>query len=212
MVAEFNPQLEKSRLSERIEWILSTAKQHGADACEVAASSHLGLDVQARMGHVEKLELNRDQSVSVTVFSGQSRGSATTTDFSDAALLRSIDAAMAMARVTAPDPAAVLATPEQMIQSVPDLSLDHPWSLTPDQALELAISAEAAGLAVDPRLTNSEGASVSSTRGVAVHGTSEGLLVSQASSVHGMSCVLIAEDGESRERNYAYTHDRHPRI
>lgn len=210
MVAEFNPQLEKSRLSERIEWILSTAKQHGADACEVAASSHLGLDVQARMGHVEKLELNRDQSVSVTVFSGQSRGSATTTDFSDAALLRSIDAAMAMARVTAPDPAAVLATPEQMIQSVPDLSLDHPWSLTPDQALELAISAEAAGLAVDPRLTNSEGASVSSTRGVAVHGTSEGLLVSQASSVHGMSCVLIAEDGESRERNYAYTHDRHP--
>ncbi|NBS11684.1 MAG: metalloprotease PmbA [Gammaproteobacteria bacterium] len=212
MVAEFNPELEKSRLSERVEWILSTAKRQGAEACEVAASSQLGLDVQARMGQVEKLELTRDQSVSVTVFVGQARGSATTTDLSEDALTRSVEAALAMARVTAPDPAAILASPDQMIRTVPDLALDHPWALTPDQALALAISAEAAGLAVDARLTNSEGASVSSTRGVSVHGTSEGLLVGQSSSLHGLSCVLIAEDGDSRERHYAYTHDRNPAL
>ena len=176
----------------------------------MAASASLGLDVQARLGKAEKLELTRDQSISVTVFVGESRGSATTTDLSDEALKSTLDAALSIAKVTAPDPAAVLASPTQIIREVSDLDLDHLWDLSADEALALAIELESYGLQVDSRITNSDGGSVSSTRGISVHGTTEGLLVSQPSSIHSMSCVLLAEDGDSRERSYAYTQARNP--
>ena len=210
MRAEFNPEHEKNRLKTITRQVLDRARHHGADACEVGASASLGLEVQARMGQPEQLEMMRDQSISVTAFVGQSRGSATTTDWSDDALDQAAQAAIAIARVTAPDPAATLATSQQIIQEVPDLDLDHPWELAPEAALEMAIEIERAGLERDVRLTNSDGASVSTSRAVSVLGSSEGLLVAQASSLHGMSCVLLAEDGDSRERSYAFTHDRNP--
>lgn len=210
MATEFNPEREKSRLESITLELLERSKAAGADACEVGASASLGLEVTARLGQPEKLEMTRDQSISVTAFVGQSRGTASTTDLSSDAIRKTLEAAVAIARVTAPDPAATLATSEQIIQDIPDLELDHPWHLTPEAALKLAIQVEAAGLSQDSRLTNSDGGSVSSTRGVSVHGTTEGLLVGQASSVHGMSCVLLAEDGDSRERSYAYTQVRNP--
>lgn len=210
MPAEFNPEREKSRLESVTTRVLERAQQFGADACEVGASASLGLEVQARLGQSEKLEMMRDQSISVTAFVGKCRGSATTSDLSDEALDQATQAAIAIARVTAPDPAAVLAPHDRVIKEVPDLQLDHAWDIAPDAALEMAIEIEQAGRALDSRITNSEGASVSTSRSVSVMGTTEGLLVSQASSLHGMSCVLLAEDGDSRERSYAYTHDRNP--
>ncbi|MDC1208079.1 metalloprotease PmbA [Litorivicinus sp.] len=208
MSIEFNSKSEKSRLEVLTADLLLSAKRLGVDACEVAASTSVGLDIQARLGQPEKLEMTRDQSISVTAFIGQSRGSASTTDLSERAIRRTLDAAIAIARVTAPDPAAVLAGPDQIIQEVPDLDLFHPWELTAEEALELAIAVEAAGFAKDSRITNSDGGSVSSVHGVSVHGTTEGLLVSQANSLHGISCVLLAEEGGSRERSYAYTQSR----
>ncbi|MBU24942.1 MAG: metalloprotease PmbA [Gammaproteobacteria bacterium] len=210
MSVKFNPQQEKNRLEELAHRILDQAKRVGADACEVAASASVGLEVQARLGQSEKLEMMRDQSLSVTVFVGESRGSATTTDLSDLALQGTVDAALAIAKVTAPDPSAVLASGDQIIRNVPDLQLDHPWEISAKQAIDLAIEVEAAGRDEDPRITNSEGGSVSSTRGISIHATSEGLMVSQPTSIHGISCVLLAEDGESRERSYAYTQARRP--
>ena len=190
--------------------ILELSKRVGADACEVAASASVGLDVQARLGQSEKLEMTRDQSLSITVFLGGSRGSASTTDLSDDALQSTLGAALAIAKVTAPDPAAVLGSRDQIVQSVPNLELDHQWNIDAKKALELAIEVESFGRQADSRITNSEGGSVSSTRGISVHGTTEGLLVSQPTSIHGMSCVLLAEDGDSRERSYAYTQSRRP--
>ncbi|MBE59125.1 MAG: metalloprotease PmbA [Gammaproteobacteria bacterium] len=208
MSLKFNPQQEKSRLEELTHRILEQARRVGANACEVAASTSVGLEVQARLGQSEKLEMMRDQSLSVTIFVGESRGSATTTDLSDLALQDTVDAALAIAKVTAPDPSAVLASHDQIIHDVPDLQLDHPWEISTEQAIDLAIEVEAAGRDEDPRITNSDGGCVSSTRGVSVHATSEGLMVSQPTSIHGMSCVLLAEEGESRERSYAYTQSR----
>ncbi|MEC8308756.1 MAG: metalloprotease PmbA [Pseudomonadota bacterium] len=210
MSAQFNSQQEKNRLEELTTRILEQSKHVGADACEVAASASVGLDVQARLGQPEKLEMTRDQSLSITVFLGESRGSASTTDLSDDALQSTLGAALAIAKVTAPDPAAVLGSRDQIIQSVPNLELDHQWNIDAKKALELAIEVESFGRQADSRITNSEGGSVSSTRGISVHGTTEGLLVSQPTSIHGMSCVLLAEDGNSRERSYAYTQSRRP--
>ena len=210
MSAKFNSQQEKNRLEELTTRMLEQAKHVGADACEIAASASVGLDVQARLGQPEKLEMTRDQSLSITVFLGESRGSASTTDLSDDALQSALGAALAIAKVTAPDPAAVLGSRDQIIQSVPNLELDHQWNIDAKKALELAIEVESFGRQADSRITNSEGGSVSSTRGISVHGTTEGLLVSQPTSIHGMSCVLLAEDGDSRERSYAYTQSRRP--
>jgi len=208
MSIQFNPQQEKNRLEVLTRRILDKAKCAGADACEVAASASVGLEVQARLGQSEKLEMMRDQSLSITVFVGESRGTATTTDLSDSALQGTIEAALAIAKVTAPDPSAVLASSDQIIRNVPDLQLDHPWEISAKEAIDLAIEVEAAGRDEDPRITNSEGGCVSSTRGISIHATSEGLMVSQPTSIHGMSCVLLAEEGESRERSYAYTQSR----
>jgi len=208
MSVQFNPQQEKNRLEALTCSILDKAKNVGADACEVAASASVGLEVQARLGQSEKLEMMRDQSLSITIFVGESRGSATTTDLSDSALQSTIEAALAIAKVTAPDPSAVLASSDQIIRNVPDLQLDHPWEISAKKAIDLAIEVEAAGRDEDPRITNSEGGCVSSTRGISIHATSEGLMVSQPTSIHGMSCVLLAEDGDSRERSYAYTQSR----
>ena len=210
MSAKFNSQQEKNRLEELTTRILEQSKHVGADACEVAASASVGLDVQARLGQPEKLEMTRDQSLSITVFLGGSRGSASTTDLSDDALQSTLGAALAIAKVTAPDPAAILGSRDQIIQSVPNLELDHQWDIDAKKALELAVEVEYFGRQADSRITNSEGGSVSSTRGISVHGTTEGLLVSQPTSIHGMSCVLLAEDGDSRERSYAYTQSRRP--
>ena len=208
MSIQFNPQQEKNRLEVLTRCILDKAKSAGADACEVAASASVGLEVQARLGQSEKLEMMRDQNLSITIFVGESRGTATTTDLSDSALQGTIEAALAIAKVTAPDPSAVLASSDQIIRNVPDLQLDHPWEISAKEAIDLAIEVEAAGRDEDPRITNSEGGCVSSTRGISIHATSEGLMVSQPTSIHGMSCVLLAEDGESRERSYAYTQSR----
>ena len=128
MSVKFNLQQEKNRLEELTLRILEWSKRIGAGGCEVGASASVGLDVQARLGEPEKLEMTRDQSLSVTIFVGESKGSATTTDLSDAALESTLQAALAIARVTAPDPAAVLASEDQIIRDVPNLELDHQFS------------------------------------------------------------------------------------
>ena len=122
-VAKFNSQQEKNRLEELTTRILEQSKHVGADACEVAASASVGLDVQARLGQPEKLEMTRDQSLSITVFLGESRGSASTTDLSDGALQRRLSCSC-NCKGNSPDPAAVLASRDQIIQTVPNLELD----------------------------------------------------------------------------------------
>lgn len=181
---------------------LEEARGRGASQCEVDASQNRGLSTTVRLGEVDTVEYQRDRGVAVTVYFGKRKGSASTADLSAKAVRDTVEKASTIARYTAEDPCAGLADPEELARDIPDLELDHPWSLTPDEAVSLARSCEAAGLAVDARITNSEGATVSSQRDVRVYGNSHGFLAGYASTSHSLSCVLLAQHGEDMQRDY----------
>jgi PmbA protein len=147
----------------------------------------------------------------ITVYFGKRKGSASTADLSPRAVAETVEKACDIARYTAEDECSGLADPEELARDIPDLDLDHPWDLPPEQAVETARECEAAGRVVDPRITNSEGASVSSHRGVRVYGNSHGFLEGYPSSSHSVSCVLLAQVGEDMQRDYWYASARDAR-
>jgi PmbA protein len=184
---------------------LEEARRRGATQCEVGASLNRGLSTTVRLGEVDTVEYQRDRGVSVTVYFGKRKGSASTADLSAKAVRETVEKACTIARYTAEDECAGLADPEELARDIPDLDLYHPWDLPPDAAVELARSCEAAGLAVDPRITNSEGASVNSQRDVRVYGNSHGFLEGYASTSHSLSCVLLAQQGDDMQRDYWFS-------
>jgi PmbA protein len=141
--------------------VLDYAVKRGAGAAETEVSEGTGQTVTVRQGEVETIEYSRDKGIGITVYIGQQRGHSSTTDFSPQAIHDAVDAALSIARFTAPDDCAGLAEPDMLAREIPDLDLWHPWGLTVERAIELARECEAAGFAVDKRLTNSEGATVS---------------------------------------------------
>jgi len=157
--------------AEVVRLALEEAARLGASHCEADASLSQGLSVSVRMREVDTVEYQRDRGLGVTVYFGKRKGSASTADLSAQAVRETVAKACAIARYTAEDPYAGLVEPESLARDIPDLDLDHPWELTPERAIELARECEAAGLAVDARLTNSEGASVNSQRHTGVYGT-----------------------------------------
>jgi len=190
---------------------LETAKKSGASQAEADASLSKGLSVTVRLGEVETVEYQRDRGLGITVYFGTRKGSASTADLGDESVRETVAKACAIARYTALDDCAGLADPELLARDFPDLQLDFPWEITPDAAVVLARECEAAGLAVDPRLGNSEGASVGSQRGVRVYGNSHGFLAGDCASSHSLSCVLLAQAGEDMQRDYWYSSARDPK-
>jgi len=198
-------------LKQVIEQVLSEARRAGASQCEADASLQRGITATVRLGEVDTVEYQRDRGLGVTVYFGQRKGSASTGDLSAEAVRATVQKACAIARYTGEDECAGLADPQDLAREVPDLDLYHRWDLEPDQAVELARACEAAGLAVDSRLTNSEGASVGNQRGVRVYGNSHGFLSGFASSSHSISCVLLASEGEDMQRDFWYSSARDPK-
>ena len=193
------------QLKEIVSLALEEARKAGADQAEVDVSLQKGLNVTVRLGEVETLEYQRDRGLGITVYFQQAKGSASSADLRPEAIRAMVAKACAIARFTARDDCAGLADPAELARDIPDLSLDHPWDITPEEAIELARRCEAAGLAVDPRLTNSEGASVSTHQGVRVYGNSHGFLAGYPSTSHSISCVLLAQDGDDMQRDYWYS-------
>jgi PmbA protein len=191
-------------LKDVVSLALAEAKQRGASQAEVDASMNRGLSTTVRLGEVDTVEYQRDRGVGVTVYFGKRKGSASTADLSPKAVRETVEKACAIAKYTAEDECAGLADPEELARVIPDLELDHPWSVTPDEAVEMARACEAAGLAVDARLSNSEGATVGTHRDVRVYGNSHGFLEGYSSTSHSLSCVLLAQDGEDMQRDYWY--------
>jgi PmbA protein len=202
----------RSRFEHLVDVALAHAKKLGATDAAAEASEGSGLSVSARLGKLENVERNRDKSLGVTVYVGKRRGNASTSDFSEAAIKQTVQAAYDIARFTAEDPVAGLPDLQDVAQSYPDLDLFHPWALSSEAALELALSCEAAAMQTDKRITNSEGAGVSAQQShfFAAHmrAGEVGFRGGYASSRHSMSVAPIAGKGEHMQRDYWYTSER----
>jgi len=188
-----------------VELALAEARALGASEAEAAISMDVGLSVSARLGEVETVEYQRDRGMGVTVYFGTRKGTASTADLSPGGLRETVGKACSIARFTAQDPCAGLPDPDTLATQIPELSLSHPWDLTPEQACEMAIACEAAAMAVDPRITNSEGAGVSTHRGVRAFGNSHGFLGAFPGTAHSISCSVLGVEGEQMERDYWYS-------
>ena len=185
--------------------VLDLAKAAGATAAETEVSEGMGQSVSVRKGEVETVEYNKDKGIGVTVYLGQCRGHASTSDFSRDALARTVDKALAIARYTAEDDCAGLADVDLLAKRAPELDLFHPWDVSVDEAVEIARASEAAAFAVDKCITNSEGASVSTQAAQFVYANSLGFVGGYPTSRQSVSCVVIAEQGGAMQRDYWYT-------
>ncbi|MBS0365125.1 MAG: metalloprotease PmbA [Proteobacteria bacterium] len=195
----------RALLSDVVSLALNEARAQGASECDADASVSQGLSVSVRLGEVDTLEYQRDRGLGVTVYFGKRKGSASTADLAAAAVRETVAKACAIARFTAEDPYAGLIDPGALQRDIPDLDLDHPWDVDAARAIELARGCESAGLALDARLTNSEGGSVSSQRHTGVYGNSLGFLAGYSSTSHSVSCSLVAQDAQDMQRDYWYT-------
>jgi PmbA protein len=197
-------------LQDIVAFALQEARRQGASQYETDASLSQGLSVAVRLGEVDTIEYQRDRGLAVTVYFGKRKGSASTADLGREAVRATVEKACAIARFTAEDPYAGLVEPEYLAREIPDLDLDHPWSLTAEDAIVIARRCEQAGRAIDPRITNSEGASVGSQRHTGVYGNSLGFLAGFSGTSHSVSCSLIAQESEQMQRDYWFTTARDP--
>jgi len=198
------------RLRELAADVLRHARQHGASACEVDVSESLGQSVTVRRQEVETIEFNRDKGVGVTVYLGQRRGHASTSDFSPIALEATVDAALAIARFTAEDAAAGLPEPELLAREEMHLDLYHPWHQSVEDAIALARRCEQAAFDVSPLVRNSEGATVSAHASHFVSANSLGFVGAYPATRHFLSCVPIAQQDRDMQRDDWYSGARDP--
>jgi PmbA protein len=198
----------QARFSELVESVLAHARKVGASDAVAEVSESLGLSVSVRKNDIETVEQTRDRSLDVTVYAGQRRGSASTSDFSEAALRETVEAAWHIASHTAEDPAAGLPDEDVLAREYPDLALHYPWSIGTEEAAELALRAERAARAVDPRITNTEGASIGTFEGQFVMGNTRGFMGGYPYSRHSLSVAPIAGRGNGMQRDYWYSSER----
>jgi PmbA protein len=195
----------KAELQQLVDDMLIEARRLGATAAEAAVSSNAGLSLTVRLGEPETIEHTRDSGLGVTVYFGHRKGSASTSDLSAQAIRETVEAACNFARYTSEDPFSGLADAQLMASEIPDLDLYHPWNLGVDEAIELAITCEDAARDFDPRIFNSEGASLNSHNGLQVYGNTHGFIGGYPSSRHSLSCAVVGKEGESMQRDYWYT-------
>ncbi|NYT84061.1 metalloprotease PmbA [Pollutimonas harenae] len=204
--ASFLPIAEnQARFRELVSDALSHAKTLGASDSAAEVSESRGLSVSVRNNDIETVEQTRDRSLDVTVFAGQRRGSASTSDFSPEALRETVEAAWHIARYTAADPAAGLPDASLLATDIPDLGLHYPWGVSAEEAAKLAIQAESAARKTSKLITNTDGASVDTYEGHFVLGNSRGFMGGYPYSRHSLSVAPIAGRGANMQRDYWYT-------
>jgi len=201
--------MELNSLKQITQDVLKLAMQAGASSAETEVSYGTGQNVSVRLGETENIEYNRDKGVSVTVYFGQQKGHASSSDLSQQALKDTVEAACNIAKYTAKDEFCGLADANLMATEMPDLDLYHPWNISVEDAIEIAKTCEAAAMDVDKkRITNSEGAGVSNSESVFAYANSHGFVGGYPSTRHSISCSVIAQDNDAMQRDYWYTNAR----
>lgn len=199
---------EDARLRALAEDVLARCRQGGASAAELGLNIDQGLAVNVRLGEVETLEHTRDRGLSLTVYIGQRKGSASSADLSEASIAATIAQALDIARYTEPDPCAGLADPERLARVFHELDLWHPEAPDAAAAIEAARRCEAAALALDPRIRNSEGAGLNWSRGHALYANSHGFFGAEVGTRYSLSCAVVGGEGEGMQRDYHYSSAR----
>ena len=202
--------LGREELENLVALALDEARSLGVDQAEVAASQDTGLSATARLGDVENLEFTNDRGLGITVYKNSCKGNASTSDISPAAIREAVAKACSFATYTAADSNAGLADADRMATELLDLDLDHPWDVDASQAIALAIESEAAAMAHDKRISNSEGATVGTNRGTRAYGNTHGFIGSYSKTSHSITCVVLAEEDGAMQRDYHYTSSRIP--
>ncbi|MEO8010245.1 MAG: metallopeptidase TldD-related protein, partial [Dokdonella sp.] len=196
--------VELDRLAGLTEDVLRRCRAKGASEVDIGVSVDEGLSVSVRLGEVESIERTRDRGLAVTVFFGKRKGSASTADLSADSIEKTVEHACAIARHTEEDVCNGLADADLLAHDFPDLDLWHPWDITPEEAVELALECEDAGRNFDPRINNSEGATVQIGSSLAVGATSHGFFSRERDTRHMISAALLAEDDAGMQRDYWY--------
>ena len=200
-------QQQEQQLCDAVSLALEIAQKAGV-AAEVGVTKSGGLSVSTRLKDIENVEFNNDGALGISVYLGQQKGNASTSDLSPEAIRNTVEAALAIAKYTSPDDCAGLADKALMAFDAPDLELYHAADIDVDRAAQLALETENAALAFDKRIVNSEGASFNAHTGVRVYGNSHGMLQSYLSSRYSLSCSVIAAHDDQLERDYEYTVSR----
>jgi len=196
---------DSTALSALVERVLALAKKQGAESSEVEASVNQGFCVTARMGELESVEHNRDKSLNITVYFDQRMGAASLSDFSPEAISAAVKAACSIARFTDRDDCAGLARPDELVGQWQDPDLYHPWNITVNDAVDLALHCEKMAFSEDDRIENSEGTAVSTADCWQAYGNSHGFIGSYPASRHEMSCCLVGRMNDEMQRGHSYT-------
>ncbi|MBY0438676.1 MAG: metalloprotease PmbA, partial [Burkholderiales bacterium] len=184
---------------------LAHAKALGASAADAEVNDGFGQGVTVRSREVETIEYTRDKSLGITVYLGQKRGSASTSDFTPKAIRDTVEAALTIARYTAVDDCAGLPDAHRHPLTLPELDLYHPWDVPVETAIEIASRCEAAALDFDPRITNSEGSNIYTQQWHFVHANSNGFVGGYPTSRYSLSCSVIGGQGDDMQRDDWYT-------
>ena len=198
---------QEQELRQAVSFAVELATKYGASA-EVAVTKVSGLSVSTRLQEIENVEFTNDGALGISVYMGQQKGNASTSDLSEGAIRNTVEAALAIAKYTSPDDCTGLADKDLMAFDAPDLELYHAADVDVDKATELALQAEKAALEADERIINSNGASFNSHTGVKVYGNSHGMLQSYLSSRYSLSCSVIGGVEDALENDYEYTISR----
>ncbi|MBM3360352.1 MAG: metalloprotease PmbA [Betaproteobacteria bacterium] len=202
-------QFDLEHLKKIADYTLDYAKKIGATASEVEVSFGTGKNISVRLGSLETLEINGDKGFTVTLFNGQRKGSSSSSDLSIQSIQDTVDAAFNIARYTAPDPLFGLADKSLIATNMRDLDLHNAWDVSIDHMIDLAKKCEASALNVSTKITNSEGANISSSEGVFVYANSYGFMGGYPTSRHSIGCSVIAEEKSMMQRDYWYSSARH---
>jgi PmbA protein len=202
--------MENVSLEEIASLVLNEAQKAGATSAETNIGKGTGFSVNARWGGVETLEHHNDKSLNITVYSNTRKGSASSTDFSSQAIKDAVAAAVAIARHSSEDSFSGLIDAKYLAREIPDLDLFHPWDIAPEQAIQLAIECEKVAIDFDPKIKNTEGASLNTYSGRHCYGNSNGFIGGWNWSTHSIDCSVIAEQDGMMQRDGWYSRCRDP--